>query len=143
MSQARVSFISESQLRREQVLALPKPRVLTLGIPLYALVAMVVIGLTGVCITVTLRTHSELRNAVSVHNGLQARIALQTAENQRLQQELRQMETDSRAIERSAREMGLVRRNEAVLVMDESRTSPSTNHQSNGSHRPDRRTAGD
>ncbi len=143
MSQARVSFISEYQLRREQVLALPKPRVLTLGIPLYALVAMVVIGLTGVCITVTLRTHSELQNATSVHNRLQARIALQTAENQRLQQELRQLDTDPRAIERSAREMGLVRRNEAVLVMDESLPSPSTDHRANGNQTPNGQTAGD
>jgi len=128
LSQARVSFINEYQLRHEQVLALPKPRVLTLGIPLYALVAMVVIGLTGVCITVTLRTHSELQNATSAHNRLQAQIARQTAENQRLQQELRQLDTDPRTIERSAREMGLVRQNETILVVDESRPTPTMGH---------------
>lgn len=120
MSQARVSFISEYQLDRNQVLALPKPRVLTLGIPLYALVAMVVIGLAGVCVTVTLRTQSELQNATLVHRQLQAQVAVQTAENQRLRQELHQLDTDPRTIARSAREMGLVRQNEAVLVVDES-----------------------
>ncbi|MGQ9898010.1 MAG: FtsB family cell division protein [Acidobacteriota bacterium] len=128
MSQARVSFISEYHLRDEQVLALPKPRIFTLEIPLYVLVAMVVIGLTGVWITVTLRTHSELQSAVSVHSRLQAQITLQAAENQRLQQELLQIDTDPRAIARSAREMGLVRRNEAILVVDESHLSPGNNN---------------
>jgi len=125
LSQARVSFISEYPLRHTQVLSLPKPRVLPLGIPLHALVAMVVIGLTGVCITVTLRTQDELQKAALAHMHLQAQVALQAAENQRLQQELIQLETDPRIIARSAREMGLAKRNEAILVVEQSPTKTS------------------
>ncbi|MCS7078864.1 MAG: septum formation initiator family protein [Chloracidobacterium sp.] len=116
MSQARVLFISNERLRREQVLALPKPRALTLGVPLYALVAMVFIGLTGVCVTVTLRTHAELRTATETCRRLQEQVAVQAAENHQLRQALRRLEVDPRAIERPAREMGLVKPHDMVLV---------------------------
>ncbi|MFQ3581521.1 MAG: septum formation initiator family protein [Chloracidobacterium sp.] len=119
MSQARVSFISDYQLRNEQVLALPKPRSLAFGIPFHAIVAMVIIGLTGVCITVTLRTQAELHAAAAEHTRLRASIEKQAAENQQLQFELNQLDRDPRAIERSAREMGWVKSNEVVIILGE------------------------
>ncbi len=116
MSQARVSFIVDERFRQEQVLALPKPRALTLGIPLQAVTAMVLIGLTGVCITVTRRTQAELQAATATCLRLQAQIAVQAAENQRLRQVLQRLEADPRAIERSAREMGLVQPQDVIVV---------------------------
>lgn len=118
MSQARVSFISDERLRREQVLALPKPRTLTLGVPLYALTAMVFIGLTGVCVTVTRRTQAELQAATATCLDLRRRIDAQADENRRLRLELQRLDADPRAIERPAREMGLVKPDDVVIVTE-------------------------
>lgn len=119
MSQARVSFISDYQLRDERVLALPKPRALTFGIPFYALVAMVLIGMTGVCATVLFRSQAELQAAQAKYADLQGKLAAHLVENDRLEQEVKRLDADPRAIERSMRETGLVKANEVVIAIEE------------------------
>ncbi|OYT70586.1 MAG: hypothetical protein CFK52_10555 [Chloracidobacterium sp. CP2_5A] len=124
LSQARISFISDYQLRNERVLALPKPQTLALGVPLYALVAMVMVGLTGVCATVLLRSQGELQAAKVEYVGLQSQVAIRQAENDRLQREVTSLDADPRAIERSLREAGLIKANEVAVAIDEPSPEP-------------------
>lgn len=77
----------------------------------------VVVALSSmICLTVNLRAYSELSAEIDQHQVLNAEVDQLTIENSTLQEEIKQIKTDSSMIEREARRLGMSRPNEKVLV---------------------------
>ncbi|MDQ3800235.1 MAG: septum formation initiator family protein [Acidobacteriota bacterium] len=77
----------------------------------------VVVALSSmICLTVNLRAYSELSAERDQHQFLNAEVDQLTIENSTLQEEIKQIKTDSLMIEREARRLGMSRPNEKVLV---------------------------
>jgi cell division protein FtsL len=68
------------------------------------------------CLTVNMRAFSELNAEVGQHQKLSVEVDQLTNENLTLQEEIHNLKTDSRTIEREARKLGMSRSNEKVLV---------------------------
>ena len=68
------------------------------------------------CLTINFRAFSEMRQEVSQHETLTIQAEILTTENLSLQEEIHSLKSDSRAIEREARKIGMSRPNEKVLV---------------------------
>lgn len=69
-----------------------------------------------VCIAINLRAFSELSAEMNQHQTLSAEIDNLSNENLLLQKEVSGLKTDSAAIEREARKIGMSRPNEKILV---------------------------
>ena len=77
----------------------------------------VVVALTFlICLTINLRTYSELNNEIGQSQKLAAEVDQISSENLALQEEIHNLKTDSTIIEREARKLGMSRANEKVLV---------------------------
>jgi len=68
------------------------------------------------CMAINLRAFSEMRTELEQNNHLSLTVEQMTIQNLGLQTEVQSLKTDSHAIEREARKMGLSRPNEKVLV---------------------------
>jgi cell division protein FtsB len=78
---------------------------------------VVVVALSSmICLTVNLRAYGELSAEIDQHQILNAEVNQLTVENSTLQEEIKQIKTDSSMIEREARRLGMSRPNEKVLV---------------------------
>ena len=80
-------------------------------------VYVIVVALTClVCLTVNLRTFSELKNEIGQSQKLTAEVDQLSNENLALQEEIHGLKTSPNLIEREARKLGMSRANEKVLV---------------------------
>lgn len=68
------------------------------------------------CLTVNFRAFSEMRQEMSQNETLNSQMEILTNENFVLQEEIHNLKSDSRAIEREARKIGMSRPNEKILV---------------------------
>ncbi len=68
------------------------------------------------CMAINLRAYSEMSSEVQQHERLNVEIEQLTNENLAIQEEIHNLKTDVRVIEREARRIGLNRPNEKVLV---------------------------
>ena len=68
------------------------------------------------CLTVNLRAFSELHGEAGQHQKLSVEVDQLTNENLALQEEIHNLKTDSKAIEREARKFGMSRVGEKILV---------------------------
>jgi cell division protein FtsB len=68
------------------------------------------------CLAVNFRAFSELREEVNQHIQLNAEIEKLSLENLAFEEEIQNLKSDSRTIEREARKIGMSRPNEKVLV---------------------------
>ena len=81
------------------------------------LVFAVVASLTCLlCLTINFRAFSEVSQEISQNETLTSQIEILTTENLSLQEEIHSLKSDSRAIEREARKIGMSRPNEKILV---------------------------
>ena len=69
-----------------------------------------------VCLTINLRTYSELSTENVQNQKLTAEVDQLSNENLALQEEIHNLKTDPNQIEREARKLGMSRSNEKVLV---------------------------
>ena len=77
----------------------------------------VIVSLTFMlCLTINLRAFTEVRGEVEQNQKLSAEVDQLTNENLALQEEIHTLKTDSNAIEREARKLGMSRSNEKILV---------------------------
>lgn len=77
----------------------------------------VVVAITFlVCLTINLRTYSELNGEVEQNQKFAAEVERLSGENLLLQEEIHKLKTSSTVIEREARKLGMSRTNEKVLV---------------------------
>ena len=77
----------------------------------------VVVSITFMlCLTINLRAFSELNAEVEQNQRLSVEVDHITNENLALQEEIHNLKTDSNAIEREARKLGMSRSNEKIFV---------------------------
>ncbi|MCU1288188.1 MAG: Septum formation initiator [Acidobacteria bacterium] len=81
------------------------------------LVFAVVASLTCLlCLTINFRAYSEMQQEVGQNEALTMQAEVLTTGNLALQEEIHSLKSDSRAIEREARKIGMSRPNEKILV---------------------------
>lgn len=80
---------------------------------IYAVVAAITVM---VCVTINLRTFSELNNEIGQFQKLNTEVDQLSSQNLALQEEIHSLKTDPNLIEREARKLGMSRSNEKVLV---------------------------
>jgi len=68
------------------------------------------------CLTINFRAFSEMSQEMSQNGTLTSQIEILTTENLSLQEVIHSLKSDSRAIEREARKIGMSRPNEKILV---------------------------
>lgn len=86
-------------------------------IPFSVCASMVLVALGALCVSVGLRTHSQLQQAVHEQQALKQELAMRQLSNQKLAREIDGLQKDSRLIEQAAREMGMVKKNELIIVL--------------------------
>jgi cell division protein FtsL len=77
-----------------------------------------VISLTTfmLCLAINLRAYSEMSIEIQQNQHLSIELEKMTDENLAIQEEIHNLKTDSRIVEREARKIGLSRTNEKILV---------------------------
>lgn len=88
----------------------------TAATPQWFMFAVVMAITLMVCLTINLRTYSELSSETVQNEKLTAEIDQLSNENLALQEEIHSLKTDPNQIEREARKLGMSRLNEKVLV---------------------------
>ncbi len=84
--------------------------------PQWAVFAVIASVTCLLCLTINFRAFSEMRQEIDQHQTLTIQAEILTTENLALQEEIHSLKSDSRAIEREARKIGMSRPNEKVLV---------------------------
>ncbi|MGI8469590.1 MAG: FtsB family cell division protein [Pyrinomonadaceae bacterium] len=84
--------------------------------PQWFVYAVVVAITCLVCLTINLRTFSELNNEIVQFQKINTEVDQLSNENLALQEEIHNLKTDSNIIEREARKLGMSSANEKVLV---------------------------
>ena len=81
-----------------------------------AVFSMVILAMFAICITVTLRTQAHMQTAAKQHEMISVDVEALRNSNAALEQHVRRLRTDPRAIEMAARErLGMVRHNEIIV----------------------------
>lgn len=68
------------------------------------------------CLTINFRAYSEMNHEMGQNETLTQQVETLTNENLLLQEDIHDLKSDVRAIEREARKMGMSRPNEKILV---------------------------
>ena len=80
---------------------------------------MVVLATFAVCVTVTMRTHAEMRGAEQKFQSVSSDVERLNGTNEALRREVERLRTDPRAIEAAARtRLNMVRANEVVVPVN-------------------------
>ncbi|MBX7219435.1 MAG: septum formation initiator family protein [Blastocatellia bacterium] len=96
---------------------LPRVEVQQFSIPFSAWLSMIFLALGALCISVGVRTHNEMLHARQEKEVMQQKLNERRAANERLNREIGRLASDSRVIEQAAREMGMVKQNEVVVII--------------------------
>ena len=85
-------------------------------IPSWVIFGMIILATFALCVTVTMRTHAEMRSAIEQHQQISAEVETLRTTNASIETEVRRLRTDPRAVEASARtRLNMVRVNEIVV----------------------------
>lgn len=88
-------------------------------IPSWAVFTMIMLATFALCVTVTMRTHAEMRSAAQRYTQMQTEVQALTNTNDTLRREAARLQNDPRAIEAAARaRLNMVRANEIVVPVD-------------------------
>ena len=91
----------------------------TFSVPSWVFFCMVVFATFAVCVTVTMRTHAEMRNAEQKFQSVGADVERLQGTNDALRREVERLRSDPRAIEAAARtRLNMVRANEVVMPIN-------------------------
>lgn len=95
------------------------------ALPSWVVFCMIMLATFAVCVTVTMRTHAEMRSAVQEHEQVSRDVGLTRAENDELRRQvelLRQGTRDkaaARAVETAARErLNMLKTNEVIVPLN-------------------------
>ncbi|MBA2339249.1 MAG: septum formation initiator family protein [Pyrinomonadaceae bacterium] len=78
--------------------------------------SVIMLTLFVFCVSISLRTQAEVQAAALRHETLNMEVEILRNTNSALEQQMRRLRTDPRAIEATARErLGMVRRNEIIV----------------------------
>ena len=88
-------------------------------IPSWAVFTMIMLATFALCVSVTMRTHAEMRSAEQKFSEMNMDVQALSRTNESLRQEVRRLQNDPRAIEAAARtRLNMVRPNEIVVPVD-------------------------
>ena len=88
-------------------------------IPSWVVFGMVLLATLAVCVTVNMRTRTEVRVAAEQYSVMQTDVESLRSVNQTLKSEIDRLRTDPRAIETAARaKLNMVRANEFVIPVE-------------------------
>jgi len=88
-------------------------------IPSWAVFTMIMLATLALCVTVTMRTHAEMRSAEQKFSQMQTEVQTLGNTNDSLKREAQRLQNDPRAIEAAARvRLNMVRANEFVVPVD-------------------------
>ena len=88
-------------------------------IPSWVVFTMIILATFALCITVTMRTHAEMRSAEQKLSQMTTEVQAINNTNNSLKREVQRLQTDPRAIEAAARaRLNMVRANEIVVPVD-------------------------
>ena len=88
-------------------------------IPSWVVFGMVLLATLAVCVTVNMRTRTEVRVAAEQYSVMQTDVESLRSVNQALKSEIDRLRTDPRAIETAARaKLNMVRANEFVIPVE-------------------------
>ncbi|HYE65592.1 MAG TPA: septum formation initiator family protein [Pyrinomonadaceae bacterium] len=88
-------------------------------IPSWVIFGMIILATFALCVTVTMRTHAEMRAASQQYEQMNADVEMLRSSNAALELEVRRLRTDPRAIESAARtRLNMVRPNEIVVPVE-------------------------
>jgi cell division protein FtsB len=80
---------------------------------------MIMLATFAVCVTVTMRTHAEMRGAEQKFERMSTEVQSIREKNASLRRDVERLRTDPRAIEAAARDrLNMVRANEVVIPLD-------------------------
>lgn len=88
-------------------------------VPSWVLFGMIILATFALCLTVTLRTHAEMRTASQEYQKINADVESLRSSNASLSSEVKHLRTDKRAIESAARtRLNMVRANEIIVPVE-------------------------
>jgi cell division protein FtsB len=88
-------------------------------IPSWAVFTMIMLTTFALCVTVTMRTHAEMRSAEQKFSQMRTEVQALSNTNDSLRREAERLQNDPRAIEAAARaRLNMVRANEFVVPVD-------------------------
>jgi cell division protein FtsB len=88
-------------------------------IPSWAVFCMIMLATFALCVTVTMRTHAELRAAAQRHEQMHSANETLRNTNDSLRREVQRLRSDPHAIEAAARtRLNMVRANELVVPVE-------------------------
>lgn len=88
-------------------------------IPSWVLFATIILATFALCITVTMRTHAEMRAATDQYERINTDVERLRSSNAQIETEVQRLRTDPRAIEAAARSrLNMVRANEIIVPVE-------------------------
>ena len=88
-------------------------------IPSWVLFATIILATFALCVTVTMRTHAEMRAAGDQYERINTDVERLRTANAQLETEVQRLRTDPRAIEAAARSrLNMVRANEIIVPVE-------------------------
>ncbi len=88
-------------------------------IPSWVLFATIILATFALCVTVTMRTHAEMRTASDQYERINTDVERLRSANAQLETEVQRLRTDPRAIEAAARaRLNMVRANEIIVPVE-------------------------
>ncbi|HYG10857.1 MAG TPA: septum formation initiator family protein [Pyrinomonadaceae bacterium] len=88
-------------------------------IPSWAVFTMILLATFALCVTVTMRTHAEMRSAEQRFSQIRTEVQTLGNTNDSLKREVQRLQNDPRAIEAAARaRLNMVRANEFVVPVN-------------------------
>jgi cell division protein FtsB len=88
-------------------------------IPSWVLFATIILATFALCVTVTMRTHAEMRAASEQYERISTDVEKLRSANAQIETEVQRLRTDPRAIEAAARtRLNMVRANEIIVPVE-------------------------
>jgi cell division protein FtsB len=89
------------------------------SVPSWVFFCMIMLATFGLCVTVTMRTHAEMRGAEQKHESVSSEVERLRETNDSLRREAERLRTDARAVEAAARaRLNMVRAGEVVVPIN-------------------------
>jgi cell division protein FtsB len=88
-------------------------------IPSWVILGMIMLATLGLCVTVSMRSHGEMRTASAQYIRIQQDVASLRRDNAALQSEIHRLRNDPKAIESAARsQLNMARANEIIVPVE-------------------------
>ena len=88
-------------------------------IPSWVVFSTIILATFALCVTITMRTRAEIRAASEQYQMIGSEVETMRSSNAALEQEIRRLHTDPRAIESAARtRLNMVRANEIIVPVE-------------------------